>query len=201
MTHSWWGPFLFPVSFNLLIFLGAGKWPVYGLNWEVVLGFWRVAVWSSHASTFVQYYKWDVLAPVAASLGRERAWVTLPWCFFQALSTLLPSLCWSHPRRLSLQTSFAFAWESGVKKQLLLYPFLKGKSLCWVSGHDVFKVDAGLFIYLILNGQCSPFSLRCSRGTQFWTTSPAGVGRSLPCHKPVFTGPHLWSPVCFLHSN
>lgn len=61
-------------------------------------------------------YKWDVLASVAASFGRERGSLNHAPAAASRLPGLLASLCPSPPGRLSTDSS-GFGWRVGLKKK------------------------------------------------------------------------------------
>ena len=100
-------------------------------------------MWSLCTHAFVRRYKWDVLASVAASFGRERGSLNHAPAAASRLPGLLTSLCPSLPGRLY---RLIWAWlESWLKKKkkkrqiLLLISFLKRVTVLNLEARGYFK--------------------------------------------------------------
>ena len=197
---------LLTTSFIFADFFFLKEWPFNGLNLEVILASWKVAVWSLCTHAFVRHYKWDVLASVAASFGRERGSLNHTPAAASRLPGLLTSLCPSPPRRLyRLSWPWLESWFKKKKKaDAPVDKLLKKESHCWILKPEGISSPCWFFINPrpTMNGlpRC------CHRGQ--WSSvclpAPHWTDRQ-ESHKPsvyrplIFpSSPPLWNAICFL---
>lgn len=97
-------------------------------------------MWSLCTHAFVRRYKWDVLASVAASFGRERGSLNHAPAAASRLPGLLTLLCPSLPRRLyRLIWAWLESWFKKKKQILLLISFLKRVTVLNLEARRYFK--------------------------------------------------------------
>lgn len=203
-TSCFLGASLFAITFTSLIFCQV---TLHGSELEVILGFWKVAVWSLCAQTFVQRYKWDVLASVDTSFGRERDSLSHSPCDPSKLPPILTSLCWSHPRRFY---KLIWAWlESCWKGADTPACIFFTKENYWAESEAMRFLKSTLVFLLIFFNSSPHFSQRQQRNSALppsssWDrTGSAPASRQLLSSLPAYfpSSPPPWNTICFLPSN